>query len=294
MIFELILTDSCNRNCDFCQIKKQTHCANIHEMEYFCNEVNDYKQKCSVNFFGGEPLLNIPMMEYCINNLNNDIKLNLYTNGDKIEQIYNKEYLKKLNIQVTVYDIFENYEKYQKMCENIPNLLFSYTFDQTNIHLIEEYKQICREKLNGNFKFVLSHSSDSWCNIENDKLCEKISEIVKNEIKDSIYNHKLSKFIESKVKRLIELKNNKDIKEFTCLDGDKKTFYRGKFLEIPCILYSDKNILIKNNYKKCLSCDYKKICTKSCYYECINGEVPEKLCLIEKSQFDVLIDYFCK
>jgi hypothetical protein len=151
---------------------------------------------------------------------------------------------------------------------------------------------ICREKLNGNFKFALSHSSESWCNIENVVLCEKIGKIVKNEIKDSIYNHKLSKFIEPKVKRLVELKNNKDIKEFTCLDGDKKTFYRGNFLEIPCILYSDKNILNKNNYKKCLSCDYKKICTKSCYYECINGEVPEKLCLIEKIQFDILMSYF--
>jgi hypothetical protein len=180
------------------------------------------------------------------------------------------------------------------MCKNIPNLLFSYTFDQTNINLIEEYKKICREKLNNNFKFALSHSNDSWCNIKNDKLYEKISEIVKNEIKDSIYYHKLSKFIEPKVKRIIELINNKNIKEYTCLDGEKKTFYKGKFLETPCILYADNKKNIKNKYENCLLCAYKKICTKSCYYECIDGEVPEKLCLIERAQFDCLMEYICK
>jgi hypothetical protein len=117
---------------------------------------------------------------------------------------------------------------------------------------------------------------------------------VKNEIKDSIYHHRLSRFLEPKVKRLVELQNNVEIQEFTCLNGQKMTFCDGKFLEIPCVLYKDVDILNENRYENCLNCEYKKICTKSCHYECLDGEVPKKLCIIEKTQFETLKSVFCK
>ena len=293
MVYELILTDKCNRKCKFCQISKGNHNASKKDIISFCNFVNHNNQNSKVNLFGGEPLLNIKGIDLCFQYLNPSLSVTLYTNGDELLKLINKPYINSLNIQVTTYDIFEDVEKYRKLCNSFNNIIFTFTFDETNIDKIEEYKNICRNDLNNNYKFALSHSNDSWINIDNITLYNKIYEITKQEIYDSIYSHKLSRFIEPKIKRLYELKHNPNIKPYTCLSEGKMTFYDGRFLNVPCILYKNDCSNPKNKYEKCINCKFNLICNKSCSFECVDGEVPEKLCIIEKAQFDCC-SIFCK
>lgn len=290
MIFELILTDSCNRNCNFCQIKKNNYFISEKEIIKFCDYVNNYNGKRIVNLFGGEPLLNKDGIRTCLNKLKLSTKINLYTNGDNLKK--EDIYLNRTNIQVTAYDIFDNSEKYSEMCKNFKNISFTFTFDQDTIFLTEDFKEICKHELNNKFKIALSHSNNSWDKIENDNLYNLIREITHNEIIYGINNKKLSKFIEPKVKRIYELKNNPNVKRVNCLSEGKMTFYKGEFLKVPCILYSNSDSCPNHYHHKCKKCIYDKICTKSCSFETINGEVPEKLCIIEKAQFDEIDSFF--
>lgn len=293
MLYELILTDNCNRRCNFCQIEKGDYVASIDDVFSFCNYVNSDKQKDKqVNLFGGEPLLNIKGIQICLKLLNENVKINLYTNGDFIEDIESISNIDRLNIQVTAYDIFKDCEKYEKMLTIFPDIKFTFTFDDSNINKVDKFKIICEERLNDNYKFALSHSNSSWNTLSNEYLMKKVKEITQNEIKTSICKHKISNFIETKVKRIIEFKSKSgNIDRINCISGSKKTFYKGKFLDIPCLMYTNKTNCKILNSNKCNLCKYTKLCTKSCNYELINNEVPEKLCVIEKTQFDVLTEY---
>ena len=278
MIYELILTDNCNRNCSFCDIKKSNYIETIENIQKFYSGI-DKSEHYQLNLFGGEPLLNIDGINEIMHLVeNDDCEIILVTNGDFIDRLSKIYNYKRIKVQVSAYDILEDSNKYKKMYDFLGDRMnLSYVFTEDNIDKVPDYKHIC-EDIGMKYIYMLSHSERSWKNISNDNLKKKIENLVEYEIR----THK-PMVCDRYIKRFIELKEKGEITEQCCIDLSKKVFYKGHFTR-GCILYDNQNIKdIVLNIGKCKDCYYRKMCFKSCFFERVNRNIPEKLCLIEKT-----------
>lgn len=292
------MTNNCTRKCSFCDIEQDGYFASKEDIDKFYDYVISFekinKSNYEISLYGGEPLLNFENLIYIIDKFYNEkCKINLVTNGDLItkffEYDYNK-YLKRIHTQITVYDIFEDYQKY----ENYINLLrdktelnIAYTFTENDIDKVFDFINISN-KLNILYKIAFSHNPESWENISEQDLENKLRNIYKYEVKQNN-----SILMLKYVGRVIENIYNKNIKEYYCIDN-KKTFYHGKFIG-PCFQCLNHNLFkLKYDLIGCNNCKYKNICSKSCIAKYKNNIVNNKLCLIEKVAFDVIYEILDK
>ncbi len=286
MVYELILTDNCNRNCSFCDIKKTDYVETVWNIRKFYSTF-DKSSGYTLVLFGGEPLLNIDGINEIMHLVENDeCDVKLITNGDFIDrfsQIYHND---RIKVQVSAYDIFNNYKKYEDISDSLGERMnLSYVFTEHDIDRVAEYRDIC-DRISAKYIYNLSHSERSWKDIDCAVLRRKITDLAHHEI----VSHRLV-VLDRYVKRFTELRQNGTIRERCCIDPEKVILHRGNIIR-GCVLFENENIgEVISDIGKCSRCYYRKMCFKSCFYERKQSNVPEKLCLIEKTLINCAYQY---
>ena len=159
----LNVTDDCNLRCKYCFTEHHPNYMNLATakaaVDYVYQnlqekkKIKNTKEKCSIYFFGGEPLLCYnsiikPIVNYCYNNYSNEnFSFGLTTNGT----LLNKEkidYFKENNFSILLsFDGNEETQNYNRPYHN--NKQNSFDLVKKNIpYLLEKYPNItCRSTL---------------------------------------------------------------------------------------------------------------------------------------------------
>jgi len=84
IIIDLMMTNNCNRRCDYCPINFTNNFLEKKDIDFLINyllENTDEYDSCTINFFWWEPLLNFENIKYFIeNNVNGKIDYTIWTN----------------------------------------------------------------------------------------------------------------------------------------------------------------------------------------------------------------------
>ena len=307
MTYEIFLADSCNRSCEFCWVDKCERLASEEEVASFISAIKSkhiQEQLDTISLFGGEPLLNIDAITSILRAFADkpDIKIELHTNGDFASDVFENEELKtlfnKMHWIVTAYDFVDNPKKYKLISSQVSDIAFAYTFTSKTIYLLNDFKTFAKA-CNVPYKIAFSHDPNSWVDFPT----SKIQKIIENEVKTGLdefingdyekplNNIWLDHYLKLVFAGLCEISSNEDHSQRTCLDPDKVCFKNGKFLDSKCSRLDSKTFLLLN-LDRCKSCDYNRICTKTCIAEVLNeGKINEKLCMFEKACFDAISQY---
>ena len=300
MQYEFYITTDCNRNCKFCKIPKTQFYASKQQVDQFYNIVKEEQASNTatyeLNFFGGEPLLNFDVLSYAICKFKDDNRciMNMTTNGDKLLIYKDSPFLHRIdNLTISAYDFFINSRKYEEMHDIFQNMTLTYTFTEDDIHKMNEFFDKCNS-LKIKCKTVTSHSADSWKRIDECKLYDIVFDSYYHQLETSLNEYIFSRIFNMQVVlkqymlRLIQLLYYNDtLEDNWCICGDKKTFYNGNFIGKCLILehIHDINLEVPDMCKKC---QYRKACTRSCYFEKLDNAIDSKLCIIEKAKFDAI------
>lgn len=303
MQYEFYITTDCNRNCAFCKIPKTKFYSSRQQVDLFYDIVQKEQygktDRYELSLFGGEPLLNYDSLAYIIDKFEDDNRCftSMTTNGDKLADYKDSIQLHKIdNLTVSAYDFFINLEKYKHIHDIFKNAVFTYTFTENDLSKMNEFFDVC-SSLRIKCKTTTSHSASSWKNISEVALY--------NEIFNSFY-YQLEKFLETYsnsrifnmqvtlkqyMLRLIQaMYYNNNLEDIWCICGDKKTFYNGTFIG-KCLILEHNHDINLEVPDTCKKCQYRKACTKSCYFERLENSIDSKLCTIEKAKFDAICKF---
>lgn len=307
MTYEFIATNQCNRRCSFCWVKKGSYVASKNDALKFIEEVKKLEtrptpRKFKISIFGGEPLLNLEVVEAIVNAFKNDqqCQINISTNGDLILQNLPRiQAFARIKWHVTAYDFKTDPRKYLSIAQALLDLVFSYTFTEFDIDDARAFKEFARDYAHVQYKIAFSHCPGSWKSIDAENLWSKVLDIMTSELEDIVddsysvpiqsilADHYLSLMIGA----IARLHCGQNLIPTTCLSGyQKMSFFNGRFcgkcLRVPEDI---EKKLSKLEFVGCKQCDYEKICTKSCIAEVRDsGMVDEKLCAIERACFDAI------
>lgn len=296
--FEFILTEKCNRKCPFCYVSKTDFCSTITDIGIFYDLIKtkvSVGEKYAINIFGGEPLTNQFILKKLIDKFRyENCELHLFTNGDMLTKEYYETYLYNVFLHITAYDIFINRKKYEDILEYVDKnkIMLSFTFDQYSIDNVKIFIDIIRN-MGVKYKVAFSHDAKSWDKIDINVMYDKIYSVYqyemdilsKNAMND---NYDMSKLLAPKLGRILEKLYNYNDVDYFCFDS-KEVFYNGKFIGW-CIRYKDSTPY-RTIPIRCTSCQYRYMCNKSCPAEYVCGDIPLKLCIIEKAGFESVMDY---
>lgn len=310
MIYELVLTDQCTRSCSFCWVQQTSHVESKDNVLKFIDEVKkSNQQEFVISLFGGEPLLNIEGIKLVVEQFANDPRcksLEIATNGDLIPKIINQDWVKVLKWHISAYDIFEDATKYQQIATQLglDRTTIQYTFTENDIHLVHQFQKLARECVHASqYRIVFSHSKMSWNSISQEKLHQLVFGVAMNELElvlndfPKVQSCTMLKPLKNIIGKCLLDNNQQREKRFCCLDTSKRVFYNGNFIG-PCLLAKDIQADHRCIYSidpKCIHCDYDRVCSRSCFCELLDSQiVDDKLCIIEKAQFDAVSEFASK
>lgn len=309
MTYEIFLTESCNRACEFCWVDKCSRSASEEDIDSFISAVRAkhvHGVSDTISLFGGEPLLNIIGIKKIIEAFADDpfMRLKLHTNGDFAVDVVEDDDLRllfnRVDWIVTVYDFANDPKKYRSISASFSNVVFSYTFTAKTICLIDSFRAFAKS-CNVPYKIAFSHDPKSWEDIAEDQIKHLVEDQIKLEINEFLEDQHgdplksiwLDHYLKLVLFGLCELAFGEDHKNRTCLDFERVCFKHGKFIRSRCSrLEAFSDPVANANLEKCKSCDYCRICTKTCLAEVLDSrEVNSKLCMIEKACFDAIAEY---
>lgn len=299
MTYEIVLTDCCTRSCKFCWVKPTNFVASFAEIQKFITEVKSRQskkhEKYVVSIFGGEPLLNPLGIQQIVNAFSDDdfAWLSICTNGDLLDAFVdsNKDIAEKLHWAITAHDFFKQKGRYFSLAHKLNDVVLMHTFTEDDIDLADEFIDQCIGE-RARFKIALSHSAQSWSQLS----CQAIYEIAFKLTQKQLYAM-IKHFPEfypvgvSKcIKSLLSALCNASKGARNCLNAHEKlAFYKGEFVG-SCMLFANHEKTCLDSQatpNRCLDCQYVQICGKSCIAQREeDGNVPEKLCMIEKAMLD--------
>lgn len=295
MIYELFLTNKCTRNCVFCDISKGNYKASQDDVQFFIDYIKSKEHKQSffeIDFFGGEPLLCLDSIYDVCESFEDYSRCSfkLVTNGDLFNNVDVKRLPRSLKLGISAYDIFDDIEKYKSYIERLAmfNVQLQYTFDESSLDKLDSFINICKS-LNVNYKIAFSHAAKSWRSISTNELTSIIGQFCQDQLVE-YFNDKgfiCPSSIRIPFKRLVQSLLDPNMREDYCISKDKITFFNGH-MNGSCIRHCNYDIKCP---KKCKSCEFKTCCTKSCVAEYIDGNIDEKLCLINKVQFETITKF---
>ena len=131
---EIDVISICNYKCKYCCNNRRNKIfLSKEELDIFINHIIKYNKKTTVTILGGEPLL-YPYLSYMVEkltNLDNVLRIEIYTNGSKIIKLKSKKLHIIFSYHVDEFKkdkdkfIFKNLLNYKDQCELAP-LIFNY------------------------------------------------------------------------------------------------------------------------------------------------------------------------
>lgn len=300
MVYELVLTDSCNRHCPFCYVKHNGYVETEENIKKFINHVKqtnqDKNERFSINLFGGEPFLNYRGIKMVCDNFLSDYRCNILiiTNGDLITK-ENIEEIRKCSIHLSTYDIFDksSWSRYSWIYNQFKNSICQYTITADDIEKVHKLKEIYRT-LGMNYHLRFSHDPDSWKSMSESEIYDAVYKLTLTELDEYITNFsnltpRAQDFLDYHLIRYCAGLFDRNMEENFCAFNRKQcgklSFYKGEFVG-PCIRLIGKQLDFSG--LGCKSCRHYRICSKSCFAEITNFGVNSKLCSIEKARFDAI------
>lgn len=209
--FEINVTDSCNLKCKYCSelIRNRENLYISAEaveayLKYMTQKAVEYN-KLDINYFGGEPMLNMPVIEYVTDVMSkfDNVDFNIITNGTLIENntAFFDKYRDRFNIQIS-YDGNPNHDaKRNNSSEIVKRNIICAKEHKYNInvhsvicpedfkHFYEAYLDISTLDVNDSVGFVVEFASSykdidkelkqQWIN----DLCDNLKLIIVHELK---------------------------------------------------------------------------------------------------------------
>lgn len=180
ILIELILTNSCNKKCEYCDLDFKAKSLSFDDLNLFTNFLKDNKADYTINFFGWEPLLEFDKLKYFVNKSKKYVsKYSIWTNWVFLDK-EKLEYFKKNN--VIIYLSVDNISLWKDL-----DLLSNYS-DIININFINDpdflfnsiltYEKI-KEIWFKNIAFMPVFSTKKWVKKSLTKL-NRIYEYIKN------------------------------------------------------------------------------------------------------------------
>lgn len=138
ILIELILTNKCNKRCEYCDLLFTNNSLSFNELDLFIKFLENNKAEYNINFFWWEPLLEFDKIKYFVEKSRNYItKYSIWTNwvlldNEKLEFFKNNNiliYLSVDNIKIWNDLNFELLSKYSDIINinfiNDPDFLFN-------------------------------------------------------------------------------------------------------------------------------------------------------------------------
>ena len=252
-------------------------------MKFFRTFNKDYQ----IDLFGGEPLLNWPMVKIITETCWKDKKclgVNLYSNGLMLDQ-EKVDFIKQNSV-----NFFWSYDGLWAE-EEIPHSILSMVRQLTNfvavqigppnLNLVENFQYFYDLKMIPTFTLM---KDERWSLIdviqfrgEFRSLCYTVIENFRNGI------NFVPKIIYITVKRLIEgLKRESSMP--WCGAGERMKCYMPSGEEYPCARFGTEDLrsdLVA--YTDCKKCDLDFFCDKGCYHQAVkNGGLLEEVCELNR------------
>ena len=116
----LEITNACNLNCPFCiKNKRKINYITLDNYKYIINKIKDYTKELYLHILG-EPLLHKDIIDFIEYANNQELQVNITTNGYLKNNLKNNHNLHRLNISLHSYN-----EKYQLDLDTYLNNIFN-------------------------------------------------------------------------------------------------------------------------------------------------------------------------
>lgn len=327
----IIVSEKCNGSCVYCYEKNEKKFRSNFLMTIETAEkiieylVKNFIRIGKIEFFGGEPLLNFPIIEYMVNKLNEKLIVDEYeitTNAVFLTENMVKFFEnKKFNIIIScdgpesIHNYLRHNCEHKKVIEAIIRLKNSKIKDKllinctlTKYHLDKiGYSGVCTYFEELGIKYcitnVITNISELRLDVNTQSIKEEIQQTYIN-LSQSSLNRSISEYVKPVIRALVE----RTVHSHYCFDlaDNNQIVFDVHGKKFPCmsLLYLIEigdNKIAKFNSKKnlqCKNCWAKWICT-DCIGPYIKGKVEppyyQKECLrkvLYKYSLIMLIDYY--
>lgn len=244
------ITNICNLSCDFCpKTKRKYKFMDKNEFNHIIEEIKPFTNQIYFHLMG-EPLLNKNIEYFLKESANNDLKVNLTTNGTLLnkntDKLINSEALRQVNISLHSFEANEKTLELEEYIKNVTEFVNKASEDKDIICSIRLWN-IDNEDLKG----ANGLNSDILKMLEENlgldfSLGEKLQEVNKLKLKNKVYLNMAEKFEwpDIEIASIGEdvfchgLRNQMGV----LVDGTV----------VPCCLDSEGNISLGNIFKKSL------------------------------------------
>lgn len=299
----VVLSEKCNLNCTYCGVdkwSKKTIDPVLYLEEYKKLRTAYPDEKIKIDFFGGEPLLQIPLIQQIIDGVKHDdnIKFFMPTNGLLLNE-ENVQFLIDNNIEVSIsFDglwqdqnrlqlngkkTLERFFEKRDLFKRLPGVTCHTMIYRGNYNLLENHLFI-KNNFGFNPELTLVRDVDVWDEASVEKLKNGIQELFDWYIQHP--EEEMPFFIAFYMRHFLNYKV-KGVETDNCGAGtDVFMFSENKL--VPCTRFKDKPELIADIPKyarmaECQTCEVKNYCKKGCLFEQIKNKGPIKeLCSIYK------------
>lgn len=299
----VVLSEKCNLNCSYCGVDKWS--KKSIDPDLYLEEFRKLRstfpdEKIKIDFFGGEPLLQIPTIQRILDGVKHDknIKLFMPTNGllldeEKVQFLVNNQIEVSISfdglwqdqnrLQLNGKKTLDRFIEKQHLFKQLPGVTCHTMIYKDNYNLLENHLYI-KNTFGFNPELTLVRDVDVWDEDSINKLKIGVAELfdwyINNPQEDMPYFIKfyLRHFLNYQVKK-VETDN--------CGAGTDVFMFSDNKV-VPCTRFKDNPEMIEEIPKyarmpECQSCEVKNYCKKGCLFEQIKNKGPIKeLCDVYK------------
>jgi len=283
-IKQIVLTEKCNLDCKYCYMQQRnTMLTKDIFMKFYKTFDKDYQ----IDLFGGEPLLNWPMVKIITETCWKDSKclgVNLYSNGLMLDQ-EKIDFIKQNNVNFFwSYDGLWAEEEIShdtlEMVKQLTNFA-AVQIGSPNLNLVENLQYFYDIGMVPTFTLM---RDKRWTLIdviqfrgEFRSLCYEVIKNFRSRI------NFVPKIIYITVKRLIEGLNNKRSMSW-CGAGERMQCYMPNGETYPCARFGTEDYRSEfDAYKDCEKCDLDFFCDKGCYHQAAkNAGILKEICELNR------------
>jgi len=299
----VVLSEKCNLNCTYCGVDKwsnKTIDPDLYLVEFRKMREQFPNETIKVDFFGGEPLLQIDLIKKILDGIKDDknITLGMPTNGLLLDE-KNAQFLIDNNIGVslsfdglwqdrnrlqlngkgTVHRFFEKRELFKKLPKiGCHTMIYKGCYNLLENHLF------IKNNFGFNPELTLVRDVGVWDRNSVEKLKKGITELSNWYIENP--NEEMPNFLTHYLKHFLKYHTDGYEKQFCGAGTDTFMFSENKLL--PCTRFKDSPEMIEQipKYAKmpeCQTCEVRYYCEKGCLFEQIKNQGPiVELCDIYK------------
>jgi len=295
---QIVVTEKCNLNCSYCYMNNNnTYLTRETFMEFY--ESLPSNQDFSIDFFGGEPLLNFDIIKFITETVKNDTRfkeLSLFSNGLLITQEM-VDYISDNNIQFhwscdgLISDDLSLYMNkiglIRQLCDKV-----SVTTSPNNLDIIGKHQLFYKDfGVTADIKFAKSGWTDESVNelkIQYESYMRFIlDEFKSNRIKIPPNIIRDVSVLYEGIKKGTPKQKCVDSKYICLMPNGQQGFCAMKCTNGDFTIPEDYDHL----YEECIDCEYTNFCGKGCHRLVKMNGIDTKLCEIQKFIFEQTIKF---